>query len=178
MFVLFSLWFCRASFAEETSPVDDFEAPIFIGGRTSLGISTGRGSIFSVGGTMGLDLGPEGRTALGMRFIYVQNPPDNPFETYTPEVPSAWGPVMDFYFFPNPNARLAPFCMFSGGFIYGVPKDESENNVILPIVELAVGMRFQRKISEKDTFYIAPDMGVIPELWVPFVGLNFGIKSR
>ena len=37
-------------------------------------------------------------------FIYIQNPPDNPFETYTPEVPAS--PVMDFYF--NQKRVLLP----------------------------------------------------------------------
>ena len=62
--------------------------------------------------------------------------------------------------------------------MYGVPVDDTENNLILPIFELAVGMRYQRKLSKKDILYISPDMGIIPELWIPFVGLNFGIKSK
>lgn len=154
------------------------ESPIFVGGRSSIAVTSGRGTVFTVGGTFGLDLDPQGKTACGMRFIYIQNPPENPFQSYTPEVPSAWGPVMDFYYFINPESRLSPYFATSGGFVYGVPDDTSENNVILPIFELAVGMRIQRKISAKDTFYISPDMGVIPGLWIPFVGLNFGIKSR
>jgi len=85
---------------------------------------------------------------------------------------------MDLYFFPKPKARIAPYFSASAGFVYGVPNDEEENNVILPIVELAVGMRYQGSLSDKDTFYIGPDMGIVPELWMPFVGLNFGIKSK
>ena len=167
-----------SALAEETSEFTEMESPMFVGGRTSIAVSTGRGSIFTVGGTVGLELDSEGRTACGMRFIYIQNPPENPFATYTPEIPRAWGPVMDFYFFPKPKAKLAPYFSASGGFVYGVPEDESETNVILPIFELAIGMRYQGRLSDKDSFYISPDMGIIPELWMPFVGLNFGIKSK
>ena len=164
--------------AAETSEFSEIDSPMFVGGRTSIAVATGRGSVFSVGGTIGIDLDEEGRTACGMRFIYIQNPPENPFAEYTPEVPRAWGPVMDLYFFPKPKARIAPYFSASAGFVYGVPNDEEENNVILPIVELAVGMRYQGSLSDKDTFYIGPDMGIVPELWMPFVGLNFGIKSK
>ena len=165
------LWGVPTAKAEEQSPM-------FMGGRTSIAVSEGHGSIVTVGGTIGLELDSSGRTACGMRFIYIQNPPENPFEEYTPEVPSAWGPVMDFYFFPNPKGRLSPYVAVSGGFVYGVPTNVEENNVVLPIFELAVGMRFQKKISDKDILYVSPDMGIIPELWIPFVGINFGIKSK
>ena len=155
--------------------------PIYLQARGSLAVpARTNGDVASAGMSIGI-LTSE-KQAFGMRFIYMDDPPANPLGQNI-ELPFAWGPVVDWTYTVNPDQRATIFTTVSAGYVYGVPEDETANNVILPILEGGVGLRLSRRTEDGKIFYVAPEIGFVPGAVAPMSALNFGIilpggKSR
>jgi hypothetical protein len=150
--------------------------PVFFGIRTSYAIpSNSHGDILAAGGFLGIEL--DDTNSLGFRVIYMQDPPENPLSQNSPTVPWAWGPVVDWIHNYQPNSTFSFYTSVSFGFVYGVPKEETENNVILPIVEGGVGVRLSKVTQSGGIVYVAPEMGLVPGVLAPYMGISVGLRS-
>lgn len=157
--------------AGENSPTYK-SMPITMSARVSNAVpAAGHGSVTSAG--VGVGVMPSDRNALGLRVIAINNPPDNPFAVDTPEVPWAWGPVLDWQHYFQPHDRASVYTSFSLGYVYGTPHDEEANNVILPILEGGIGLRFAWATANNGAFAVSPELGVVPGALAPYAALNF-----
>jgi hypothetical protein len=67
-------------------------APLYVNARGSIAVpANGNGDVAAAGAGMGIVL--KDNQQLGLRFIYMHQPPSNPLSSTTPEVPWAWGAV-------------------------------------------------------------------------------------
>ena len=138
--------------------------PIYLQARGGLAVpAQSNGDVVSAG--MSIGILTSDTQAFGMRFIYMDDPPANPLGQNI-EVPFAWGPVLDWTYTVNPDQRASMFTTLSAGYVYGVPEDETANNVILPILEGGVGLRFSRRTDDGKVLYIAPERSAsFPAPW-------------
>ena len=154
------------------------ELPLYFSARSSVATPFGgHGQIPCGGISLGMQLDESGKTLVGMRAIYILNPPPNPLSKETPDVPWGWGPVIDFEYHLRGTSSMGFFFKGTAGYIYGIPEDETENNLVLPIIEGGAGLRIMRSLSDTTKFYVSPDLGIVPGLWAPFAGLTIGIMQ-
>ena len=132
--------------------------------------------------------GPEHH--LGMRVIWVPNPPENPLgDEQSHDVDNAWGPVIDWKMLLSPQRRVSLFTSASLGFVYGVPEvdaltpsemgaDTELSNVVLPILEGGVGVQLStRELGRSGMrLYVAPELGFVPGILAPYAALSIGIR--
>lgn len=150
--------------------------PIYLQTRGSLAVPGGaNGDVAVAGGALGIILDDEQHNSLGLRFSYMDDPPESPFAGDTPALPSAWGPVVDWTYVSRPKSRASFFFSGSVGYVYGTPEDESYDNVILPIIEGGLGLRFSKRLDSGRILYVAPEMGFVPGAVAPLTALNLGM---
>ncbi len=149
------------------------DAPLYMNTRGSLAVpANGSGDV--VAGGVGLGVMLKTHQQIGLRFIYMHDPPENPLARNTPSVPWAWGPVLDWQYTFKPDTRASMFVASSLGYVYGTPEDGS-NNVILPILEGGVGLRLSKETQDGRRIYAAPQLGFVPGAVAPFTALDIGI---
>jgi hypothetical protein len=155
--------------------------PLYVQARGSLAVPARTNGDVASGG-LSIGILTSDTQSFGMRFIYMDDPPANPLGQNI-EIPFAWGPVVDWTYTVNPDQRASMFTTLSAGYVYGVPEDETANNVILPILEGGVGLRFSRRTDDGKVLYIAPEIGFVPGAVAPMSAINLGMilpggKSR
>jgi hypothetical protein len=152
------------------------ELPIYFAARSSVATPFGgHGQIPCGGISFGMPLDSSGKLLAGMRAIYILNPPPNPLSKETPDVPWGWGPVVDIEYHPKGTTSKGFFFKGTAGYIYGIPENTEENNLVLPIIEGGVGIRIVKNLSDTTKVFFSPDMGMVPGLWAPYAGLTIGI---
>lgn len=164
--------------ASTTGPARDIpgkaDVPIYLSARTASAVpSAGHGAAF-VGG-LGIGILPNELNGLGLRAIVIDNPPKNPLGKGTAAVPWAWGPVIDWQHWFQPESRASFYTSVSLGYVYGTPEDDTETNVILPVLEGGVGLRFLRETRSGHRLYLAPEIGFVPGALAPYACANLGV---
>jgi len=173
-----SLGSAAAATAPDTVGLDEsltLEQPAtYVGVRTGLAIPTNaNGDVLAVGPTLGVVLNEQ--NTVGLRVIWMDNPPDNPLATYTPPVPWAWGPVVDWQYHMLPDHSINFYFNGSAGFVYGIPSDVEEDNVILPILEGGFGARISKIVPSGRRIFMSPELGMVPGAIAPYVAMTFGV---
>ena len=159
--------------AQAESPTWDAN-PIYFQARGAIAVpARTNGDVPSAGVSVGIQSTDE--HAFGMRFIYMADPPDNPLGRKVPNLNYALGPVVDWTYLVDPNQRASLFTTVSAGYVYSVPKNEKYNNVILPILEGGLGLRFSRKTEDGRILYAAPEIGFVPGAVAPLCAINIGM---
>ncbi len=149
-------------------------SPIYIQGRSSLAVpANGNGDIVAAGGGMGILVSDTQQ--VGLRFIYMHQPPSNPLSLDTPDVPWAWGPVLDWQATLQPDNRASLYFAASLGYVYGVPTDPTADNVILPILEGGIGLRLTKQTRAGNKVFVSPELGFVPGAVAPYTALSFGV---
>jgi len=177
---LFAALFCAAH-AQEDVRIDrdvagdnDWSVPLYVQARGALAVpSNAHGDVATAG--FGVGIVVDQTQSIGLRVIYMDDPPDNPFATETPPLPRAWGPVVDWTWVPQANRRASLFTTVSLGYVYGTPEDENHDNVILPIVEGGLGLRFSKRLDDGRLLYVAPEIGFVPGAVAPLSALTLGM---
>mgnify|MGYP001186635244 CR=1 FL=1 len=173
------------------------EMPLYVMGRSSVAIpSEGIGEVVTLGAGFGVVFEPDKNGSggsehhLGMRLIWVPNPPKNPLgDEQDLDVKNAWGPVLDWKILFSPERRISLFTSASLGFVYGVPEVEEltpsasgyrdePTNVVLPILEGGVGVQLSTKElgSSGMHLYVAPELGFVPGILAPYAALTVGLR--
>jgi hypothetical protein len=184
--------------AKTSDHIDDNERlPVYIIGRASIAVPVNADhDILALGAGFGIVTNPDftkTKTAdnwghnLGMRFIWVPKPPNNPLTDNHTNVDWAWGPVVDWMAIASPRKRVSFYTNVSVGFIYGTPsKTKNINyekeygvkptNVVLPIVEGGVGLRvLSRKFNSGSRAFFTTEIGFVPGAVAPYVAVSFGL---
>jgi len=178
---------------------NDEELPIYVSTRGSIAIpSDGLGEVVSLGGGFGVVMDSDKPNAaqhhLGLRLIWIPNPPKNPLgDEVIGEVGNAWGPVLDWKVLFSPKRRISLFTSASLGFVYGVPKlddemvsrtapsgyteEKTRSNVVLPILEGGVGVQVTTKEigDSKMRLFISPELGFVPGVVAPYAAITIGL---
>ena len=152
--------------------------PIYFAARAALAVpANANGDVLTAGPSLGVQL--DEMNTLGIRVIYMKDPPDNPLASDTPSVPWAWGPVIDWQHHFQPNSAFNFYTNVSLGYVYGVPEsgssDSEENNVILPILEGGVGVRLSKMTSNGNRIFMSPELGFVPGAVAPYAALSIGV---
>lgn len=184
---------------EVTDYIDDTLAlPIYIIGRASLAVPVDADhDILAVGSGFGIVNNPDFSNPksaddwghnIGMRFIWVPKPPNNPLAEFQASVDWAWGPVIDWIAIKSPRKRLSFFTSVSLGFIYGTPsKTKNEGfeelygakpkNVVLPIIEGGMGLRILSKKLNSNNMraFFSTEIGIVPGAVAPYAAISVGL---
>jgi hypothetical protein len=170
-FLLLSFGFANA---QDTTVSNSSEAPMYITSRSAVAVpANASDDVVSHGGGVGVYL--DEKNSMGLRVIYMADPPSNPLATHTPDVPSAWGPVIDWQYYFQPQRNFSFFTQSSLGYVYGVPTSENEKNVILPILEFGFGARLSRTTSNGSRIYLSPELGFVPGAVAPYSAVSLGV---
>ena len=166
------------AFAQTASTPEELETPpIYFAARGAAAVpANANGDVLTAGVAMGAQLSEY--NSLGLRVIYMDDPPDNPLTTATPNIPWAWGPVVDWQHHFQPESSISFYTNVSFGYVYGVP-DESENldtdNVILPILEGGFGIRLSRMTNDGSLVFVSPELGFVPGAVAPYTAVSIGV---
>lgn len=160
------------------------EDPFYLMSRGALAVPfNGSGDIPAASIGLGLDIG-DGQS-IGLRAVYMNDVPPG---TRAGENPPdwAWGPMVDFNMRMQPQSTRSAFLHLSAGFVYGT--QDGEENVVVPLGELGLGLQFDRKIDERRTLFLAPELGVIPSFLnangdlinveAPYAALSIGLRIK
>ena len=161
--------------AAPAAPQQELETPpIYFAMRGAVAVPNSAHGAVSTGGlAMGVEL--DSMNSLGLRVIYMDDPPDNPLASYTPEVPWAWGPVLDWQHNFLPDSGFSFYSNVSFGYVYGVPNDKTADNVILPILEGGLGIRLSRRTEKGGLLYVSPELGFVPGAVAPYTAISIGM---
>ena len=161
------------AFAEPTGPALLETPPIYVVGRAAAAVPANANGDVLTGG-FGLGVETNESNSLGLRIIYMHDPPDNPLAAETPEIPAAWGPVVDWQYFFQPWSTVSFYTNVSFGYVYGVPKDGVSDNVILPIIEGGLGIRLTKQNADGGRIFVSPELGFVPGAVAPYFAVTFG----
>ena len=165
----------------ETKDLDNQQLetpPVYFAARAAMAVpANANGDVLTAGPALGVEL--DEMNTLGIRVIYMKDPPDNPLASDTPAVPWAWGPVIDWQHHFQPNSAFNFYTNVSVGYVYGVPETGSdgqeENNVILPILEGGVGVRLSKMTAKGNRIFLSPELGFVPGAVAPYASMTVGI---
>lgn len=131
------------------------------------------------------------RHAYGIRFSWLPNPPANPLASDNASyirMDNAFGPLVDWRFFINPNSRMTFYTVASAGFVFGSPNQESKDlalsddslaeatNQVLPVFECGIGAVFSKKLGAANEFFFNPEFGIVPGLTAPYISISAGFN--
>ena len=181
-----------ANAAPGEEPTELESPPVYIAARGGIAVPANtNGDVKTAGVAFGVMM--DELNSLGLRAIYMQDPPSNPLSDVQTELPTAWGPVVDWQHHFQPESTFSFFTNVSLGFVYGVPctdtatigcddpdlvvdEDSDEAaNVILPILEGGVGVRLSRSTANGGQVYISPEMGFVPGAVAPYAAISLGV---
>ena len=153
--------------------------PIYFAARTAVAVpANANGDVVTVGPSLGIAL--DERNTMGLRVIYMDDPPANPLATSTPEIPWAWGPVVDWHHHFQPHSTFSFYTSVSLGYVYGVPEEDSEaadeDNVILPILEGGLGVRLSKQTANGNRLFLSPELGFVPGAVAPYAAISVGFS--
>ncbi len=164
----------------QTAPSVDESLPMYLTSRVAMVVPVKASEdTMALGGGAGL-ISDDG-SLFGLRVIWIPDPPPNALSNSTPKVTSAWGPVVEWQNLVVAKGRLNFFTNVAAGFVYGSPKKqpetpepEAEKNVVLPVLELGLGLRvISRKIGQFRAF-IAPELGYVLTGQSPYAAVSIG----
>ena len=170
--------------APAQAPEPAQEDPFYVMTRGALAVPfNGSGDIPAASIGLGLDIG-DGQS-IGLRAVYMNDIPPGTRAGDNPP-PWAWGPMVDFNMRMRPQSTRSPFIHLSAGFVYGTA--EGQENVVVPLGELGLGLQFDRKMDERRTLFLAPELGVIPSFLnangdlinveAPYAALSIGVRIK
>ncbi|MCP4806251.1 MAG: hypothetical protein GY913_05640 [Proteobacteria bacterium] len=137
-------------------------------GRASVAVPAGaRGIATPIGVAVGTEF--EHGTTLGLRILGMNEPPKSFIGD--PATPAA-GTMIDWAYHKQITANMDMYPTASIGF--AVAQNDNGYNIVLPLAETGIGMRMQTKPGEAGSFYVAPELGVIPFIGAPYAALNVG----
>lgn len=131
------------------------------------------------------------RHSYGIRFSWLPNPPANPLASKDAEyirMNNAFGPLVDWRFFINPNSKMTFYTVASAGFVFGSPNQASKDlalsdeslaeatNQVLPVFECGVGAVFSKKLGAANEFFFNPEFGIVPGLSAPYISVSAGFN--
>lgn len=165
----------------EESVIED---PLYVMTRGAVAVPfSGSGDIPAASIGLGLDIG-DGQS-IGLRAVYMHDVPPGTRAGQNPP-PWAWGPMVDFNMRMQPQATRSAFVHLSAGFVYGTP--DGGENIVVPLGELGVGLQFDRKMDERRTLFLAPELGVIPSFFnangdlinveAPYGAVSIGMRIK
>ena len=141
----------------------------YIGARAGVAVPIGAEGIgFPASAEAGIQF--ESDFSLGVRVSYQYNPPSL-FGIETP--PQAVGPLLDIRHYFRVRKTVDIYPVLGGGFVFGV-SDETNENIVLPILTIGIGGRVALGDSP---VYIAPEVGV-NNFAIPYMGFALGIFER
>jgi hypothetical protein len=163
------------AFAQTASTPEELETPpIYVAVRGAVAVpANAQGDVKTGGVAIGAKLSEY--NSLGLRVIYMDDPPDNPLTTTTPELGEAMGPVIDWQHHFQPESSISFYTNVSLGYVYGVPDKGDDNNVILPILEGGFGIRLSRMTKDGSLVYMSPELGFVPGAVAPYSALSIGL---
>jgi hypothetical protein len=152
--------------------------PVYFSVRGAVAVpANANGDVKTAGFALGVEL--DEMNTMGLRVIYMDDPPDNPLATSTPHLPWAWGPVLDWQHHFQPNSAFNFYTNVSLGYVYGVPNTETsgveEDNVILPIIEGGVGVRLSKQTDKGSRLFVSPELGFVPGAVAPYASVSLGV---
>jgi len=130
------------------------------------------------------------RHSYGIRLSWVPNPPENPLanqdEKYV-RMSHAFGPLIDWRFFVNPNSKMTFYTVASAGFVFGSPNGDSKEfaqrekldkptNQILPVLEVGLGVHLSKKLGARNEMFLNPEFGFVPGLSAPYMSVSMGFN--
>ncbi len=136
------------SHGEPPVEMHDEQLPMYVSTRAAVVVPAKASEDSHAFGT-GFGLVADDGSFFGLRVVWLPDPPSSSLSGDTPDVDTAWGPLLEWQNVFSPAKRLSFFSNLSAGFVYGTPADpspdteaegEAERNVILPLLELGVGM--------------------------------------
>ena len=93
---------------------------------------------------------------------------------------------LDFNMRLQPQSTRSAFLHLSAGFVYGTP--DGQENVVVPLGEVGFGLEFDRKMDEKRTLFLAPELGIIPSFFnadgdlinieAPYGAVSIGMRIK
>ena len=141
---------------------------MYVHGRASVAVPAGaRGIATPMGVAMGTEF--EHGTTLGLRLLGMNEPPSNFYAD--PATPAA-GTMVDWAYHKQITPSVDMYPTASIGF--AVAQDDNGYNIVLPLAETGIGMRMQTNPSGENSFYVAPELGVVPLIAAPYAALNIG----
>lgn len=160
------------------------EDPLYVMTRGAIAVPfSGSGDIPAASIGLGLDIG-DGQS-IGLRAVYMHDVPPGTRAGPNPP-PWAWGPMVDFNMRLQPQSTRSAFLHLSAGFVYGTPEDQE--NVVVPLGEVGFGLQFDRKLDEKRTLFLAPELGLIPSflnadgdlinIEAPYGAVSIGVRIK
>jgi hypothetical protein len=163
-----------ASADSHSQPTELDTPPIYIAARGAVAVPANTNGDVKTGGlAVGVEM--DAMNSMGLRVIYMDDPPDNPLASSTPSIPWAWGPVIDWTHQFQPNSALGFYSNVSLGYVYGVPDDEPDaDNVILPILEGGIGIRLSKLTQNGSRMFFSPELGFVPGAVAPYVAVSIG----
>lgn len=111
------------------------------------------------------------RHAVGLRMLFIPDPPKVYYER-TPEF--AYGPMVTYSYFAPIGRHFDLYPSAALGFALG-QAPTTKANVVLPLLQAGVGMRYHTPIGPTAELQISPELGVAPFVLAPFFGLNLGV---
>ena len=161
------------AFADEEDQDRLDTPPIYIVARGAAAVPANANGDVLTGG-FGLGVETDENNSLGLRIIYMDDPPDNPLASQTPDIPRAWGPVVDWQYYFQPRSTVSFYTNVSFGYVYGVPKDGVSDNVILPIIEGGLGIRLSKQNADGGRIFLSPELGFVPGAVAPYFAVTLG----
>ena len=113
---------------------------------------------------------------IGLRGIYVPDPPPNFTITFDPDVDHGYGGVVDLKLLRSPNAPVAAYLASSIGFVSGRRAPEQGGTIATSaIAELGLGLQLQKQLRSGQRLFVAADLGGLPVASVVYTGVNLGV---
>lgn len=160
--------------ATTEAPASVHQRPMYVSSRASMAVPLGgQGDARTAGLGFGVDF--ENGHQLGMRAIWLPDPPATPLFDVADGVEHAWGPVLDWRFHLLDESTLSPFFAGSAGFVFGAASGERGQNLVLPILEGGAGLRLSKSTRSGARLFAAPEIGVVPAALAPYAALNLGV---
>jgi hypothetical protein len=172
----------QAGPSQAAEPVQ--QDPLYVMTRGALAVPfNGSGDIPAASVGLGLDIG-DGQS-IGLRAVYMNDVPPGTRAGDNPP-PWAWGPMVDFNMRMKPQSTRSPYIHLSAGFVYGT--EEGQENIVVPLGELGMGLQFDRQIDERRSLFLAPELGIIPSFFnangdlinveAPYAALSIGMRIK
>ena len=165
----------------QSGEISDDALPMYVSSRAAVVVPANASEDSHALGA-GFGLVSDDKSFFGLRVVWLPNPPSSSLSGDTPDVDTAWGPLLEWQNLFSPGKRLSFYSNLAAGFVYGTPSDPStvdgeaaDQNVILPLLELGVGMRVTSRSMGEYRAFIAPEFGYVPGADAPYAAVSVGL---
>ncbi len=172
---------CSTRISDTEGDINDDALPIYVSTRGAVVIPA---KAYQDSHALGAGFGlvSDEKSFFGLRVVWLPDPPAEALSREMPNISNAWGPLVEWQNMFSPSMRLSFFSNLAAGFVYGTPnasnrdpEDTPEQNVILPLLEIGVGMRITSRPLKGYRGFIAPEFGYVPSADAPYAALSVGL---